>query len=73
MTHQFNLILLGSLIFIRFLSLTLEGLCRELGISVNLACRHLEANTLEERLTLSWNNDSILSAVSLSIEESLTL
>jgi hypothetical protein len=63
MTHQFDFILLCGLIFIRFLSLTLERLGRELGISVNLACRRLQAETLEEKLTLSWNSDSTLSAI----------
>jgi hypothetical protein len=62
-THEFDLILLCSLIFIRFLSLTLERLGRELGISVNLACRRLQAETSEEKLTLSWNSDSTLSAI----------
>ena len=41
-THQFDLVLLCGLIFIRFLSLTLEGLGRELGISVNLAMFKLD-------------------------------
>jgi hypothetical protein len=64
MTYQFDFVFLCSLILVGFLSLALEGLGRELISALHSRLAVCKLRHRMQKLTLSWNNDSTISAVS---------